>query len=341
MEQTDTAQASPLRNRHALIVWAAVLLLAWLVWSRYAELDAFVQTLQAGRPLWIGLAFAVQLLFLTVYASMYRAAFVLVGVPLSLRRFIGLVFAFKFVNTTVTSAGAAGSAYIIERVRQQGTTRARAMAGMMLVITTDYAGFVVLLTVGVGMLVQLRDLTLLEGFTSLVMYAIVLGLGSLLSAGLWSPDGLRRWFESVQRHVNRLGRVFNRPNLLAPTWAAHSSADFIATAIAIRQQPKRLAQAIVISLTAHLLGVATLYLLFIAFNTTAPLTFVMTLYAMTTLFTIVTPTPGGVGVVETVMPAVYVSLGVPLEVGTIINLAYRGITFWLPVFAGFFALRRT
>jgi uncharacterized membrane protein YbhN (UPF0104 family) len=40
------------------------------------------------------------------------------------------------------------------------------------------------------------------------------------------------------------------------------------------------------------------------------------------------------------MPAIYTSLQIPLEVGTVINLAFRGISFWLPLLIGFFFMRR-
>ena len=48
----------------------------------------------------------------------------------------------------------------------------------------------------------------------------------------------------------------------------------------------------------------------------------------------------GVGVVEGVMPLVYISLDVPAEAATIITLAFRGLSFWLPFALGFLLLRR-
>jgi uncharacterized membrane protein YbhN (UPF0104 family) len=45
-------------------------------------------------------------------------------------------------------------------------------------------------------------------------------------------------------------------------------------------------------------------------------------------------------VVEGVMTLVYTSLGVAAEPATLIVLSFRGLTFWLPMFAGFLLLRR-
>jgi uncharacterized protein (TIRG00374 family) len=45
--------------------------------------------------------------------------------------------------------------------------------------------------------------------------------------------------------------------------------------------------------------------------------------------------PGGVGVVEGAMAALYCSLGVPEAVNVVVILAYRVLSFWLPRLLGF------
>ncbi|MHB8807975.1 MAG: flippase-like domain-containing protein, partial [Anaerolineaceae bacterium] len=45
--------------------------------------------------------------------------------------------------------------------------------------------------------------------------------------------------------------------------------------------------------------------------------------------------PGGVGIVEGTMVALYDKLGVTNEVAVIVVLAYRLISFWLPSIIGF------
>jgi uncharacterized protein (TIRG00374 family) len=47
--------------------------------------------------------------------------------------------------------------------------------------------------------------------------------------------------------------------------------------------------------------------------------------------------PGGVGAVEASMVALYASLGVRHEVGVIVILAYRVISFWIPTLLGLIA----
>ena len=54
-------------------------------------------------------------------------------------------------------------------------------------------------------------------------------------------------------------------------------------------------------------------------------------FSISYLFLIVSPTPSGIGIVEGIMPLALSSLSVPWSQAVIITLAYRGITFWLPL----------
>jgi uncharacterized protein (TIRG00374 family) len=45
--------------------------------------------------------------------------------------------------------------------------------------------------------------------------------------------------------------------------------------------------------------------------------------------------PGGVGVIESTMVGFYAGLGVPAPVTVVVVLAYRILSFWLPLLLGF------
>jgi uncharacterized protein (TIRG00374 family) len=62
-------------------------------------------------------------------------------------------------------------------------------------------------------------------------------------------------------------------------------------------------------------------------------------FAIGYLFLIVSPTPSGIGIVEGVMAIALASLGVNFSYAVVITLAYRGMTFWLPLAIGAVAFR--
>jgi uncharacterized protein (TIRG00374 family) len=79
----------------------------------------------------------------------------------------------------------------------------------------------------------------------------------------------------------------------------------------------------------------TLYLIFVAAGHAVSPGVLLTGYGLPLLLGKVSFLPGGVGVVEGTMTALYDGLGVPDPVTVIVILAYRAISFWLPTLLGF------
>jgi glycosyltransferase 2 family protein len=85
--------------------------------------------------------------------------------------------------------------------------------------------------------------------------------------------------------------------------------------------------------------VVVLLLIFLAFNIAFSIGTLVAGFGIAYLFVIVSPTPFGLGIVEGVMTLTLHSLRVPLEAATVITLAFRGLTFWLPWIFGMAAFR--
>ena len=56
-------------------------------------------------------------------------------------------------------------------------------------------------------------------------------------------------------------------------------------------------------------------------------------------FVVVSPTPSGIGIVESVWPLFLRTLGVEPGADTVIMLTFRALTFWLPLLVGFVCFR--
>ena len=91
---------------------------------------------------------------------------------------------------------------------------------------------------------------------------------------------------------------------------------------------------------AHCLDLLSLWMLFLAFRQEISIGALVAGFAIGVLFWIVSITPQGIGVVEGAMALVFVSLGVPAPQATVIAVAFRALTFWLPLGIGALSLRR-
>jgi uncharacterized membrane protein YbhN (UPF0104 family) len=79
----------------------------------------------------------------------------------------------------------------------------------------------------------------------------------------------------------------------------------------------------------------TLYLVFIAAGYRVSPAIVLAGYGLPLLLGRAPLLPGGVGIVETTMAALYTSIGVPNAVAVVVVLIYRFLSFWLPSLVGF------
>jgi glycosyltransferase 2 family protein len=80
----------------------------------------------------------------------------------------------------------------------------------------------------------------------------------------------------------------------------------------------------------------TLYFIFIAANNQVSIGILLIGYGLPLLLgKIAFIIPGGVGVIETAMVGLYTELGVPNPTAVVVVLAYRLISFWLPLITGF------
>ncbi|MBI3177068.1 MAG: flippase-like domain-containing protein, partial [Chloroflexi bacterium] len=81
--------------------------------------------------------------------------------------------------------------------------------------------------------------------------------------------------------------------------------------------------------------------MFLAFGQPFSVGAITAVFSLGYLFTIVSPTPLGIGVAEGAMVLTLTSLRVPIEAAVVITLAYRGFTVWLPLAYGFAMLQIT
>jgi len=85
--------------------------------------------------------------------------------------------------------------------------------------------------------------------------------------------------------------------------------------------------------------ILTIYFVFIASGKTISPIILIAGYGLPWLFgRMAFIFPGGVGVIESTMVALYTSLGIENSLATVVVLTYRVISFWFPTIAGFFTI---
>ena len=325
-------------RRWVLRIFVLAILLFAL--SRLTEFKTTIRVLRYGQWQWIVGALLLQFIAYAVRAKLYQMGLAATGIPSRFRDIIPITFASTFVNTAAPTQGAAGISLFVDDARRRGQSPARATMGALMILVADYGALCLIVLVGLIFLFIFHDLQWYEVTAAVLLYLFVGGMAIVLAFGLWQPAWLHDVLVWVQAAVNLLGGWFRYPALLAENWNAHNADEFSETARAIAARPLILTRTLAIAASAHVVDVASLYCLFLAFGQSVYPGVLIAGYAMTALFWIVSPTPNGVGIVEGLMPIIYVSLGVPAVSAIVISLAFRGLSFWLPLFIGYVLLRR-
>jgi uncharacterized protein (TIRG00374 family) len=270
-----------------------------------------------------------------IYQSLYHA----LGMEATVYKFSLLAASAMFINIVTPSAGVGGVAVFISDARRNGQSVGKVTVANMLYLFLDYLAFLFVLTLGLIVLFRRNDLGPTEIAASGVMFAIAAGLGSMLYLGARSAAALGNALAKMARLVNRIMDPFiHRPYLSEAR--AHEFAHEMASDLkSLPEKVHNLGTPLFYSFTSKVLLMCVLLTIFIAFQVPFSAGTIIGGFAISYLFLIISPTPSGVGIVEGIMPLALSSLRVPWSEAVIITLAYRGITFWLPLGFGALALR--
>lgn len=313
---------------------------AWVLLSRITEVQTLAKTLAGGRWQWIVVALLLQVVYFVAYAATYWASFATVGIASRMRDLLPLTFAAIFVNTTAPSGGAAGVALFVDDAGRRGHSQPRAAMGVLLQAATDFGAFCFILVVGLIVLVSRHTLRWYELAAAVALLLYVASMSGALLLGRWRPMWLRNALSWLQDVVNRLGARVRRPAFLAADWSERNAGEFIEASHSIADRPQLLLRTVLIAWLAHCINIIALEAVFLAFGQPVGAAVLIAGYATFVLFWIVSPTSNGVGIVEGIMPIIFVSLGVPAAEAAVVTLSFRGISFWLPLLIGYVLMHR-
>ncbi len=326
-------------TKRSILLILTVLFL-WLVVSRYTQLETLKSTLDQGQWVWVLAAVFSQMVYYIVFTASYQSAFYTVGISTRTRDLIPVTLGSLFINVVVPAGGAGGAALFAEDLSRRGKSAAHAATGVLLQLIADFSAFTVLLIPGLIYLFIQHDLQVYEILAAIILLIVTTGLSGVLLLGLWKPEWIQHLFGWSHRAAGWVFERFNRSLPLTDDWAQKNADEFNQASAAVASHPSRLLRTIGMAFLSHLIDILTLYLLFLAFNQPIGLGPLVAGYAVGILFWIVSITPQGIGVVEGVMTLVFTSLGIPGAVAATVVLAFRGLTFWLPMLLGFFAVQR-
>jgi uncharacterized protein (TIRG00374 family) len=312
---------------------------AAFVYLSFGEIETILTTLQKGNVWFVLLAIFIQCIWFLVsgltYLSLYRA----LGMDGTVYEFSLMSAAANFINIVAPSAGMGGVAVFISNANRNNQSPGKATVISVLYILLDYIAFLVVLALGLFILSRRNNLHPTEIAASFVMFAISAALGFFLYLGSKSAQALGNALAGIARFINRIVWPFIHREYLSEARAHEFAAEMATDLKSLPERWRSLVKPLLYALSNKALMMSVLVASFFSFDVPFTAGTIIGGFSISYLFLVVSPTPSGIGIVEGVMPLALTSLRVPWSQAVIITLAYRGITFWLPLGVGAVALR--
>jgi uncharacterized protein (TIRG00374 family) len=316
-----------------------IFLAAAFVYLSFGELESIVRTLRQGNIWFILLAVLIQCGWLVVAGLLLQSLYHVLDMRETMYRLALLSASTTFVNIIAPSIGMGGMAFFINHAVRSGQSAGKVTIVNMLWLFLDYVAFMFVLALGLIVLFRRNDLDSAELAASGVMFAIAGGLGFLLYLGSRSADALGNVLAKLARLVNRVVYPFLHRAYLHEERAHEFAHEMSSDLRALREKYHSLLIPFLYALLSKALLMCVLLMVFLAFRISFSAGTIIGGFAISYLFLIISPTPAGVGIIEGVMPLALSSLRIPWSQAVVITLAYRGITFWIPVGFGAVAFR--
>jgi uncharacterized protein (TIRG00374 family) len=316
-----------------------LLLGVFFLLSYFAEINKVVEVLRRGNLLYLGLALLVEFVWIYNLSAFYQSVYRVFGMEDRRLYLMQLVTAAYFVTIVAPSAGLSALAVYVSEAKRRGRSAARVTLAAVLYIWFEYIGTLMVVLLGLGELARRNNLHWPEIMASLVLVAGALGIGLLIYLGMQSARALGHTLAWMARAVNTVVRPFIHHDYLSEARAHSFSAEVAGGLYVLKSNPRWVAWPLLYTLTNKALLMIVLGLCFLAFKVPVQVGTLVAGMGIAHLFLIVSPTPGGIGIVEGILAVALSSLDVPISDATVVTLAYRAFSFWIPFLVGMVTIR--
>ena len=286
----------------------------------------------------VGIIFQIACIYF--YILLYERCFKVYRINWKFLDFLRLFLASISTSFISFVGGAISGGLFLRKAKEENSSVASVINSLFLVNLADFAVLFIFLLVGIVLLFVKHNITAYEIFGFIAFTFLILGITFVLIAGNLKPGLSIGLFRITRSVTNKAAKLFKSKSYLAESWVQEKSVEFVGVSRRLTENKIALAKIAAVSFFIHITNALTLFFCFLAFGYQAGWEVAISGYAMGMLFTTISITPQGLGVVDAIMMAVFVSFGATLKIAVLAVFAFRLLSLWLPALAGFFALSK-
>lgn len=316
-----------------IIFWLFLIVFIWLAATRLDETKHVLTVFSTGRWYWIAPAIVCQLLFYPFYARFISHVFRIFRLNLGWRQILPVYIASKFTDVALPISTFGKAAIFLRKSKRTNLSTLNTGIGVSFVMLFEVLAFVAVALVTVLVLFlfgQSRAYLYVTLFILVLVVALVVLFLVSLAVYKRPPNRLVLWL------IKQVARLAGHKDVKYEV----IEAIFQEIGADVERKQGKIWAGLRLAISAHLINILTLAFIFLAFAGQFNVLAVLAGYTAGLLYTIVSITPQGVGVVETIMITTIHSFGIDLPTAAVVTLVFRSLLYWLPVFAGFYFFSR-
>lgn len=273
-------------------------------------------------------------------ARYYQTVLSMFGHRLRLAELYEMSLAINFVNQAFPSGGISGATYLSSELHGEVPVGKATLVQLMRYVFT-FLSYLVVLVLGF-LLLFLGDNLERVTFRLALLLILVIIVGSLLILVVMSDRAkMERLVRLVVRMVNRLGRLFGgRGKLITEEKIVRFLTEFYRGYELLMKDKRAWAGPLLWCFLGSLAEVATIYIVFLAFDQVVNPGAVIAAYTIGNLASLLSFYSGGIGFYEGGMAATLAFLGVPLAIAVSVTVFYRAFNFVFFLPLGFYFYRK-
>ena len=286
----------------------------------------------------LGLTIVLQIFYYFCFAYLAKLAFRIYNIHWSLKKILVLSLAALSTGVVTPLGSLAGTIVYIHRAKKDGYSGFSASAAIFATVLCEFVVIFIFLLLSIFYIDVSNKIFSYEIAGLISFSGVMLGIFIMLTFGKFNPGLLKQLLRFYFDLYNKTCNAFKSSNLLPSVWVENRNAKFNEISEALFKKAALIKYMLVYALGMHIFNMLTLLTLFMALGNNVDIFTVFVGYSFGRLLLTISPTPQGIGVVDSLMPLIFKSLGVDIQLAILIVLAYRALTLWLPAGLGFFAL---
>ncbi len=319
--------------RH-IIVFAVIVLALYLLLPRLVDTQQTVKYVSNASYVLLAAAIALEIAALAGYANLFRYILRVLDIRMRLREVWAITLSGLAVSHILSAGGVGGWVVTYNALMKHKVPHGIIFVAIAAQQFFNYVVLWVFFAAAMVYLIITRGSDSIFGYLiGIVLIVLILWL-TLYGVYLYNhPSRLRTRAHQIARLVNR---VMHREVVKEH----HIDGWIDNLLIGMRRMTGHRGSfrtTLVLACAFWFFDMLCLWCTFAAFGYTIGLSHLLVAYVVAYSIGTLAPTPGGLGAVEGILIALFVSFGVPSAIAVAVVLVYRIINFWLPIPPGFLA----